>query len=415
MSWSVGGTVKALPSNWHDQVSFKLMKPGDRIGYIDTVPDKTSYKLVTAGNYPLKAFAVDMPMECTTLAAIQNANKLTLSVKLDERTWTSLDTLDTAFDRFLVENGVKLFGAAEGEYLKKNPGAISLKRSKRLAPVDPSGEPLYDGRLKLRVNGRSMEIESVITADGARGPYVKSAVWAACTAPLPPKATRFSMVTGHTAADFQGKSMPIVRDTLPHLPTSFSFGGGGGSGGGGAGHVRFVGPGDMGRNVIIHHLLFKPAYWTNVGGGFMITLAAEHVIFENCDASAGGSGAAGGGDEERFKPDGFMRDPHETGAANPAALARSAPNLLQMLDKPTESAAKRRITITSAPGPLASVPEASEASRWAEVPPSRSMTGGAGGGAATSAAAGDEAVGSSSFRALSRSARIFCEGEEEDE
>lgn len=404
MSWSTGGTIKALPSNWRDNVSFKLMKPGDRIGYIDTVPDKTSYKLVTAGNTPLKGFAVDMPMECTTLATIQNANKLTLSVKLDERTWKSLDTLDTEFDCFLVENGVKLFGAAEGEYLKKNPGAISLKRSKRLAPVDPSGEPLYDGRLKLRVNGRSMEIESVITADGARGPYVKSAVWSACTAPLAPKATRFSMVTGHTAADFQGNSMPIVRDTLPHLPTSFSFGSGSGAG---ASHVRFVGPGDMGRNVIIHHLLFRPAYWTNVGGGFMITLAAEHVIFENCDSSASGGGAAGGGSEERFKPDGFMRDPHETGTANPAALARSTPNLLQMLDKPAESAPKRRITIAAS--------EASEASRWAEVPPSRSMTGGAGGGATASGAAGDEATGSSSFRALSRSARIYCEGEEEDE
>jgi hypothetical protein len=86
-----------------------------------------------------------------------------------------------------------------------------------------------------------------------------------------------------------------------------------------------------------------------------------------------------------------------------------------MLDKPAESAPKRRITITSAPGPITSAPEASEASRWAEVPPSRSMTGGAGGGAAASGAAGNEAVGSSSFRAISRSARIFCEGEDEDE
>jgi hypothetical protein len=398
MSWS-SGCVKDLPSHWRDNVSFKLMKPGDRIGYIDTVPDKTSYKLVTAGKTPLKAFAVDMPMECTTVASIQAANKLTLSVKLDERTWTSLDTLDSEFDKFLVENGTKLFGAAEGDYLKKNPSAISLKRSKRLAPIGPSGEPLYDGRLKLRINGRSMEIESVVTADGARGAYVKSAVWSARTSPLPPKATRFSMVTGHTALDFQGNSMPIVRDTLSHVPSSFA--------GFGAGHVRFVGPGDMGRNVIIHHLLFKPAYWTNVGGGFMITLAAEHVIFENCDAGASG-GAAGGGDEERFKPDGFMRDPHETGMPSPAPLSRPAPNVLQMLDKPPESAAKRRITITSAPGPFGA---ASEASRWAEEPPNRSMTGGAGGGAA-----GDEAVGSSSFRAISRSARIFCEGEEgEDE
>ena len=385
MSWSVS-SVKGLPFMWAGCVSFKLMKPGDRIGYIDTVPEKTSYKLVTAGQAPLSAYSVDMPMECTTLATIQAANKLTLSVKLDERTWKSLDMLDREFDKFLVENSTKLFGAAEGDYLKTNPGAISLKRSKRLAPVSASGEPLYDGRLKLRINGRSMEIESVVMADGARGQYVKNAVWSSRTSPLPPNATRFSMVTGHTAVDFQGHSMPIVRDTLPHMATSFSSVGGS--------HVRYIGPGDMGRNTIIHHLLFRPAYWTNVGGGFMITLSAEHVIFENCEPGESG-GAAGGASEERFKPDGFMRDPHETGAASPDPMA-TRPNLLKMLDKPPESVAKRRIVIGGEP---------SEASRWAEEAPNRSMTGGAG---------GDPSVGSSSFRALSQ-ARLFCEGEEEDE
>jgi len=378
MSWS-SGSVKSLPLVWAGSVSFKLMKPGDRIGYIDTVPDKTSYKLVTAGQTPLSAFAVDMPMECTTVAAIQAANKLTLSVKLDERTWNSLDHLDNEFDKFLIENSTKLFGAAEGDYLKKNPSAISLKRSKRLAPVSATGEPLFDGRLKLRINGRSMEIESVVMADGPRGQYVKSAVWSSRTAPLPAKATRFSMVTGHTALDFNGNSMPIVRDTLPHAATSFSSLG--------SGHVRFIGPGDMARNSVIHHLLFRPAYWTNVGGGFMITLAAEHVIFENCEPGDTG-GAGGGSNEERYKPDGFMRDPHESGGAMPGPVAGPA--------------TKRRITISSAPAS-----EASEMSRWAagsEPMPSRSNTGGAGGGA----------VGSSSFRALSRE-EPYGEGELEDE
>lgn len=387
MSWS---TVKTLPLLWEGNVSFKLMKPGDRIGYIDTIPEKTSYKLVTAGQAPLAAYAVDMPMECTTIAAIQAANKLTLSVKLNERTWKSLDHLDKEFDKFLVENSTKLFGAAEGDYLKKNPSAISLKRSKRLAPISPTGEPVYDGRLKLRISGRSMEIESVVMADGRAGQYVKSAVFSARTSPLPPTATRFSMVTGHTAEDFQGSSMPIVRDTLPHKPSTFS--------GLGAGHVRFVGPGDMGRNTIIHHLLFRPAYWTNVSGGFMITLAAEHVIFENREAGDTG-GAAGGGEEERFKPDGFARDPHETGAAMPDGPPRPALNLLKMLDRPPESVAKRRITTSS---------EASEASRWAGEPPNRANTGGAGGGNVS-----DTAVGSSSFRALSR-ADFGAELEDED-
>jgi hypothetical protein len=391
MSWATGA-VKTLPLMWAGNVSFKLMKPGDRIGYIDTVPEKTSYKLVTAGQAPLGAYAVDMPMECSTVAAIQAANKLTLSIKLDERTWNSLDRLDKEFDKFLVENSAKIFGAAEGDYIMKNPSAISLKRQKRLAPISATGEPLYDGRLKLRISGRSMEIESVVMADGRTGPYVKSAVWSARTSPLPPTATRFSMVTGHTAEDFQGSSMPIVRDTLPHKASSFS--------GLGAGHVRFVGPGDMGRSTIIHHLLFRPAYWTNVGGGFMITLAAEHIIFENREAGDTG-GAAGGGEEERFKPDGFMRDPHETGASSPDGPPRSALNPLKMLEsKPPESAAKRRITLN---------PLASEASRWAAEPPNRANTGGAGGGSSVS----DTAVGSSSFRALSRS-DFGGELEEED-
>jgi hypothetical protein len=374
MSWNAG-VVKALPLTWEGQISFKLMKPGDRIGYVDTIPDKTSYKLVTAGQKPLASYAIDMPMDCTTLASIQAANKLTLTVKLDERTWKSLDQLDREFDKFLVENSTKLFGVAEGDYLKKNPSAISLKRSKRLAPVNASGEPLYDGRLKLRINGRSLEIESVVMADGPRGQYVKSAVWSSRTSPLPTKATRFSMVTGHTALDFQGSSMPIVRDTLPHAASSFA--------GPGAGHVRFIGPGDMGRNSIIHHLLFRPAYWTNVGGGFMITLSAEHVIFENCEAGDSG-GAAGGGDEERFKPDGFMRDPQETGAPSPSAFSSVA------IELPPQSASKRRITIGNA----------SEASRWA-----------AGAGAEPVAAHGRSMTGGG---ALSRSDAIFGE-EEEDE
>ncbi len=390
MSWSTGA-VKTLPMLWSGNVSFKLMKPGDRIGYIDTFPEKTSYKLVTAGQAPLAAYAVDMPMECATVAAIQAANKLTLSVKLDERTWNSLDQLDKEFDKFLIENSTKIFGAAEGDYIKKNPSAISLKRQKRLAPISATGEPLYDGRLKLRISGRSLEIESVVMADGRTGQYVKSAVFSARTSPLPPTATRFSMVTGHTAQDFHGSSMPIVRDTLPHKASSFS--------GLGAGHVRFVGPGDMGRNTAIHHLLFRPAYWTNVGGGFMITLAAEHIIFENREVGYMG-GSAGGGEEERFKPDGFMHDPHETGASGPDGPPRPALNLLKMLDKPPESAAKRRIAVSSG--------EASEASRWAAEPPNRANTGGAGAGNVS-----DTAVGSSSFRALSR-ADFGAELEDED-
>lgn len=296
--WQNSATTKPLPSSWKDCVAFKLMKPGDRIGYIDTIPGKTTFKLVTAGMTPLSAFAPKMPFDCPTLASIHASNKLTLTVKLNERVWHSLDDLDREFDRFLLDNSNKLFGPSESDYLKKNPGAISLKRAKRLAPVDPSGQPIFDANLSLRIGGRVLEVESVQTAEGPRGTYISGVTWAARTAPLPPSATRFSKITGHTAVDFNGSSMPIVRDTLPE-PLR------------GGGHVRFVGPGDISPKCLIHHALIRPAYWTNVGGGFMITLAADHVIFENTAGEDRGSAGGSALGDAHAVPDGFARDPQE--------------------------------------------------------------------------------------------------------
>ena len=117
MSWATS-VVKPLPQAWSGNVSFKLMKPGERIGYIDTMPAKSSFKLVCPGLAPLSGFAPRMPFECPTLASIQSANKLTLSVKMDERVWSSLNDLDTEFDKFLLENSNKLFGAADGIFIK---------------------------------------------------------------------------------------------------------------------------------------------------------------------------------------------------------------------------------------------------------------------------------------------------------
>ena len=366
------------------------MKPGDRIGYIDTIPAKTSFKMVAAGLPPLNAFAPKMPYECPTLASIHAANKLTFTMKLNQRVWNSLDNLDREFDKFLLENSNKLFGASEADYLKKNPGAISLKRAKRLAPVDPEGRPIHDAHLSLRISGRTMEVESVQTADGPRGSYVRGVTWAPRTTPLSASATRFSMITGHTEPDEKGLTKPIVRDTLPFVDV-------------GGGHTRFVGPGDIGQHCLVHYALIRPAYWTNVGGGFMITLSADHIIFENV-ASGDASGSAGGGaDELRFIPDGFARDPEESG--KPKDTAAYMP--------PT----KRRITFpalvtTESQG----LPEWSPASRAVEAPPqiTRNITGGAGAGAGP-----DTSVGSSSYRVLSRSATgdvsIFGDEGEEDE
>lgn len=375
MSWATS-VVKPLPQTWSGNVSFKLMKPGERIGYIDTMPAKSSFKLVCPGLAPLSAFAPRMPFECPTLASIQSANKLTLSVKMDERVWSSLNDLDTEFDKFLLENSNKLFGAAEADYLKKNPGAISLKRAKRLAPIDPFGQPIYDSRISLRISGRTMEVESVQTADGARGQYVTNVTWSPRVESLPASATRFSKVTGHTAADFQGQSMPIVRDTLP----IFAHGGGAA----GSGHVRFIGPGDMSSKCVIHHALIRPAYWTNVGGGFMITLALDHVIFENVEGEDRGAASDVRGGAPVL-PDGFARDPQESGKP-------------LLIDMPTYPAAKRRVTpssIAAAGGGDAAGAEGAGEYEWSA--PSRGITGGA---------AESSSVGSSSFRALTRSATV---------
>lgn len=366
------------------------MKPGDRIGYIDTIPAKTSFKMVAAGLAPLNAYAIKMPFECSTVASIHQANKLTFSIKLNQRVWNSLDNLDREFDKFLLENSTKLFGASEAEYIKKNPGAISLKRAKRLAPVDPEGRPIHDARLSLRISGRTMEVESVQTAEGPRGSYIGGVTWSPRTTPLTQSATRFSMITGHTEPDEKGATKPIVRDTLPY----FDMGS----------HTRFVGPGDIGTHCLVHYAVIRPAYWTNVGGGFMITLAADHIIFENVEDGAGGS-AGGGADEARFMPDGFARDPEESGKPKEAIVPMPP--------------AKRRITFpqlvtTESQG----LPEWSHASRATEVQPpqiTRNITGGAGAGAG----AGDPGVGSSSYRVLSRSATgdasIFGDEGEEDE
>ena len=365
-----------MPQSWKDVVEFKLMKPGERIGYINTMPPKTTFKLVSAGFEPLPGYAPRMPFESTTLKSIHSANKLTLSVTINERIWNSLDDLDNQFDKFLMDNASKLFGPTESEFLRKNPSAIALKRAKRLAPTDSMGQPLYDARLSMRISGRTMEVESVQTAEGPRGQYVSGVTWAPRTEALPPSATRFSKVTGHTASDFNGNSMPIVRDTLPIFALGDVFKAG-------TGHVRFVGPGDMTQKCLIHHALIRPAYWTNVGSGFMITLALDHVIFENIEG-----GERGAATENRSGapalPDGFARDPHELGRPAEDAPAPQPP-------------AKRRLAPSSvaAAGGGAMTAEEWDAELAREMPASRGLTGGA---------AEASSVGASGFRAMSRSA-----------
>jgi hypothetical protein len=375
MSWGVGSTM-VLPEDWSRSVTFKLMKQGDRIGYIDTIPAKMSYKLVTAGQKPLNAFGPKMPFECPTVASIHSANKLTISIKLNERIWHSLDNLDREFDRFLLDNRQKLFGAAEADYLAKNPSAISLKRNKRLAPVDPLGQPIFDAKVTLRVNGRTAEVEAVQTAEGPRGTYISGVTWSPRTTPLPPTATRFSMITGFTTDN--GKTLPIARDTLTVAANSFrNFG---------APHIRFVGPGDMANKCLVHHALIRPAYWTCMAGGFMITLAADHVIFENTEGDENTTDAHGG---TRPMPEGFARDPHEDGVPHSASVSAAGGG------DSAAGAAIEPFSSTSSQRRIAPAPEPKRRNIMFETP-GRANTGGA------AAAEEDTSVGSSSFRALNR-------------
>ena len=375
MSWGSSNT-QAMPVSWEGLVDFKLMKPGERIGYVNTMPPKTAFKLVSAGLEPLVAFAPRMPFECQNVKDIHAANKLTLMVQMDKRLWTSLNDLDTQFDKFLMENAAKIFGPAECDFLRKNPSALALKRAKRLAPFDPAGNPIYDARLSLRVSGRTMEVESVQTTDGQRGAYVTSVTWGPRTEALPQSATRFSKVTGHTTSDFNGNSMPIVRDTMPIFALGDVFKAG-------SSHVRYVGPGDMAQKCLIHHALIRPAYWTNVGGGFMITVSLDHVIFENI-MSEPGHGVASERSGAPALPDGFARDPQELG--KPAEASH-----------PLQPQVKRRLVPSSvaAAGGGAMTAEEWDAELAHGMPASRGLTGGA---------AETSSVGASGFRAMTRSA-----------
>jgi hypothetical protein len=144
----------------------------------------------------------------------------------------------------------------------------------------------------------------------------------------------------------------------------------------------------MATKCLIHHALIRPAYWTNVGGGFMITLALDHVIFENVEGEERGGAASDPHGHTRMLPDGFARDPHETGKPFEDMGGSSTAQPPQ---------AKRRIMLNSIAPNVPSAASLAAGAEWdLEVAPaSRGITGGGG--------EGSSSVGSSSFRALSRS------------
>ena len=353
---SFNQTVVNLPSDWSTVIRFKPVKSGDKLGFIDTFPNmRTSFKFLGASDKPLKVYPPRMPFDCITLQDILAKNKLSIRFQMNETIWNSLKDLDEQFDSFLIANRTKLFGPAEAEYIEKNPSAIALKRSKRLAPLDQDGHPIFDAYATLRVNGRTSEVEAVTVKEGSSGRYISDVTWAPRTGALPPGATRFSIVTGVT--ELNGVELPIVRDSLRVAAAAP-----------GDARMRYVGPGDMSKNCVLRHLELCPKYWSCMGGGAAVTLVVSHLIFENIAEDSEASTVSTS--MTKHIPDGFARDPHDSIEAGEALPPPPAP-------APTPVAA-----FSSSSSTLAAVPEKkrrimAETVTEHHPAPTRSMTGGA--------------------------------------
>lgn len=273
-----------MPAKWDGvTVTFKATKNGDKLGYIDTIPSRSSFMLVDASKEPLNGFGAKMPFEALSIADIMAKNKMTIRVQINKEIWDSLSVLDSDFDRFLIANRKNLFGPKEAEYLEKNPSAISLKRAKRLAPLDEKGDPVYDSFLTLRVNGRCGEVRDINVKEGSTGKYISDIEWLPRDSPLPSTAAQFSMVMGRGA-----DGSPSISNIVPF---GYPFGGTRSF----ATSIfpaedmlksRFIGPGDMSTKVLVHYACIRPAYWSCMNGGASIALVLEHIIFENIDSTS---------------------------------------------------------------------------------------------------------------------------------
>ena len=406
-----------MPEEWNGTtVTFKATKSGDKIGYIDTIPSRSCFKLVDASKEPLNGFGAKMPFEALTLTDIQAKNKMSIRVQITKEIWDSLTVLDGDFDRFLIANRKNLFGPKEAEYLEKNPSAISLKRAKRLAPFDEKGDPIYDSYLTFRVNGRTGEVRDIDVKEGSSGKYISDVEWLPRDSPLPSTAAQFSMVMGRGL-----DGSPSISSTVPF---GYPFGGTRGFARSlfdpdDFTKTRFIGPGDMSSKVLVHYATFRPAYWSCMNGGASITLVLEHIVFENIDSASAQASRPAPSDAI---PTGFSRHVVSTdhGSAGGGGAVAPTPKRRHItpIDVP-EVAASSSSSSSSSYTAAPSFPEFQRAMQ-------RSNTGGAvprpsmasimaGGGSA----ADPGMVGSSSFRVLQRDVpalnNIFDEEDREEE
>ena len=264
-----------LPLKWSESIKFKDPKKNDTLGYIDSINRNETYTFVKASDAPLSISNVRMPYDCFTLDDIKTKGrgKLTMRIKINEPIWNALRGLDMCFSSFLIAHRDKLFSTADANFIGRDPSVISLKMSKPLAATTPTGEPIYDGYVTVRVNGRASEIEAVEIKDGPTGRYVSNVSWVDQTEPLPAAATRFSIVTGMSSSGH-----PIIRDTLP---TNKAWAPG-------KSRVRYVGPGDINaKGAKLRYASMRPAYWSLApGGSASLTLVLDHAIIENETASS---------------------------------------------------------------------------------------------------------------------------------
>jgi hypothetical protein len=449
-----------LPSKWSEAITFKDPSKDDKLGFIDAIGrggaggqqrgGMVTFKFLTAKDEPVGIKPVRAPWECFTLEDIlgKGRGKITMRMQINKKMWESLDDLDMNFRGFLIKHRSKLFSQQDAEYIGRDNSAIALK-CKPLAPRNIDGTPMYDSFITLRINGRSGEIETLETKDGATGKFVSKIKWAPRVTPLSAIATRFSIVVGWTLSMSGSPPVPKVKDTLPlpleDRPVGWSAG---------DQRVRYVGPGDIADGAkggsAARYACIRPAYWSLApGGNASITLVLDSMII---DAGVGDLSAPQDVPDVFVAPEGFAyaepleaveedariatlgssSGPTSTGMAAASSSAISAAGgggggfasfnsgtqpRLASLHKPFASGGLSNGLYSDMPPGAPAIPmsavKRTKTSERVEVtdyvaPPSRANTGGAGGGA-VGVAAGMQAL----IAQRSRSLRIFNDDDDE--
>jgi hypothetical protein len=320
-----------LPNKWSEAVVFKDPSKDDKLGFIDAIGrgggaggqqqrgGMVTFKFLTAKDEPVSIKPVRAPWECFTLEDVlgKGRGKITMRMQINKKIWESLDDLDMNFRGFLIKHRAKLFSQQDAEYIGRDNSAIALK-CKPLAPRNLDGTPMYESFITLRINGRSGEIDTLETKDGATGKFVSKIKWAPRVTPLSAIATRFSIVVGWTLSMSGSPPVPKVKDTLPlsleDRPVGWSAG---------DQRVRYVGPGDIADGAkggsAARYACIRPAYWSLApGGNASITLVLDSMVV---DAGVGDLSAPQDAPDVFVAPEGFAYAEPLEGVEDDARIA----------------------------------------------------------------------------------------------